>query len=227
MLRQAQVEYDRSASQTVVVAQCCASGSGQQEDEGQGQGEQDVIAERRQVIEAAFRGLVEATRLDLSKDEVDAVVAEVNKRMTMGSMQCCLAAVGGPCYSFLGQPTPGFPEEGPGPAPSPCPAPAWPSATTPGPPMGQVAGLGHQPLSQLPRIGESKTEAGHRAWDHEGSQTLGTGGGSWASALAGSPDAAAEQQQQPRHYGLVLLYKRMDLSCGLLRPKKTGSGPGC
>ncbi|GFH22107.1 hypothetical protein HaLaN_19518 [Haematococcus lacustris] len=70
-----------------------ASGSEQQEDEGQGQGEQEVIAERRQVIKAAFRGLVEAARPDLSPEEVDAVVAQVNQRMTMGSMQCCLAAV--------------------------------------------------------------------------------------------------------------------------------------
>ncbi|KAJ9522031.1 hypothetical protein QJQ45_005073 [Haematococcus lacustris] len=68
-----------------------ASGSGQQEDEGQG--EQEVIAERRQVIKAAFRGLVEAAQPDLSPEEVDAVVAHANQRMTMGSMQCCLAAV--------------------------------------------------------------------------------------------------------------------------------------
>ncbi|KAJ9527605.1 hypothetical protein QJQ45_025877 [Haematococcus lacustris] len=72
------------------VARRCASGSGQQEDEGKGQGEQEVIAERRQVIKAAFRGLVEAARPDLSPEEVDAVVAQVNQRMTMGSMQCCL-----------------------------------------------------------------------------------------------------------------------------------------
>ncbi|KAJ9512463.1 hypothetical protein QJQ45_013027 [Haematococcus lacustris] len=55
-----------------------ASGSGQQEDEGQGQGEQEVIAERRQVIKAAFRGLVEAERPDLSPEEVDAVVAQLD-----------------------------------------------------------------------------------------------------------------------------------------------------
>ncbi|KAJ9512007.1 hypothetical protein QJQ45_004413 [Haematococcus lacustris] len=75
------------------AARVRASGSGQQEDEGQGQGEQEVIAERRQVIKAALRGLVEAARPDLSPEEVDAVVAQVNQRMTMGSMQCCLAAV--------------------------------------------------------------------------------------------------------------------------------------
>ncbi|GFH33521.1 hypothetical protein HaLaN_32905, partial [Haematococcus lacustris] len=69
-----------------------ASGSGQHEDEGQGQGEQEVIAERRQVIKAAFRALVEAARPDLSPAQVDAVVAQVNQRMTTGSMQCCLAA---------------------------------------------------------------------------------------------------------------------------------------
>ncbi|GFH14212.1 hypothetical protein HaLaN_10228, partial [Haematococcus lacustris] len=74
-----------------------ASGSEQQEDEGQGQGAQEVIAERRQVIKAAFRGLVEAARPDLSPEEADAVVAQVNQRMTM-LLQC-----------FLGQPTPGFP----------------------------------------------------------------------------------------------------------------------
>ncbi|KAJ9532373.1 hypothetical protein QJQ45_010437 [Haematococcus lacustris] len=69
------------------VGVCCAvpcnagaSGSGQQEDEGQGQGEEEVIAERRQVIKAAFRGLVEAARPDLSPEEVDAVVAQVNQR---------------------------------------------------------------------------------------------------------------------------------------------------
>ncbi|KAJ9530189.1 hypothetical protein QJQ45_023487 [Haematococcus lacustris] len=69
------------------------SGSGQQEDEGQGQGEQEVIAERRQVIKAAFRALVEAALPDLSPAQVDAVVAQVNQRMTIGSMQCCLASL--------------------------------------------------------------------------------------------------------------------------------------
>ncbi|GFH07726.1 hypothetical protein HaLaN_02568, partial [Haematococcus lacustris] len=89
-----------------------ASGSEQQEDEGQGQGEQEVIAEQRQVIKAAFRGLVEAARPNLSPEQVDAVVAQVNQRMTMGSMQCCLAAVMSLTMllqCFLGQPTPGFP----------------------------------------------------------------------------------------------------------------------
>ncbi|KAJ9524175.1 hypothetical protein QJQ45_004961 [Haematococcus lacustris] len=69
-----------------------ASGSGQH-DQGQGQAVKKVIAERRQVIKAAFRGLVVAARPDLSPAQVDAVVAEVNKRMTMGSKQCCLAAI--------------------------------------------------------------------------------------------------------------------------------------
>ncbi|KAJ9530757.1 hypothetical protein QJQ45_014915 [Haematococcus lacustris] len=67
-----------------------ASGSGQQV-QGQGQAVKVVIAERRQVIKAALRGLVEAAQPDLSPAEVDAVVAEVNKRMTMGSKQCVLA----------------------------------------------------------------------------------------------------------------------------------------
>ncbi|KAJ9529478.1 hypothetical protein QJQ45_013839, partial [Haematococcus lacustris] len=77
-----------------------ASGSGQQ-DQGQGQGQavKVVIAERRQVIKAALRGLVEAAQPDLSPAEVDAVVAEVNKRMTMSSKQCVLAAV--LCLSVL------------------------------------------------------------------------------------------------------------------------------
>ncbi|KAJ9517423.1 hypothetical protein QJQ45_016793 [Haematococcus lacustris] len=77
-----------------------ASGSGQQ-DQGQGQGQavKVVIAERRQVIKAALRGLVEAAQPDLSPAEVDAVVAEVNKRVTMGSKQCVLAAV--LCLSVL------------------------------------------------------------------------------------------------------------------------------
>ncbi|GFH18341.1 hypothetical protein HaLaN_15127, partial [Haematococcus lacustris] len=50
-----------------------------------GSGQQEVVRERRQVIKAAIRGLVEAARPDLSPAQVDAVVAEVNKRMTMGS----------------------------------------------------------------------------------------------------------------------------------------------
>ncbi|KAJ9511911.1 hypothetical protein QJQ45_004492 [Haematococcus lacustris] len=78
-----------SVSVAVLVG---ASGSGQQ-DEEQGQAVKEVIAERRQVIKAALRGLVEAAPPDLSPAEVDAVVAEVNKRMTMGSKQCVLAAV--------------------------------------------------------------------------------------------------------------------------------------
>ncbi|KAJ9509073.1 hypothetical protein QJQ45_001565 [Haematococcus lacustris] len=65
-----------------------ASGSG-----GQGQAGKEVTGERRQVIKAAFRSLVEAARPDLSPAEVGAVVAEVNKRMTMGSKQCVLTAV--------------------------------------------------------------------------------------------------------------------------------------
>ncbi|KAJ9517060.1 hypothetical protein QJQ45_002571 [Haematococcus lacustris] len=105
-----------------------ASGSGQQDQE-QGQAAKVVIAERRQVIKAALRGLVEAARPDLSPAEVDTVVAEVNKRMTMGSKQCVMAAV--LCLSvllqsFLGQPTPGFPAAGPAPGSPPPPDPAYP-----------------------------------------------------------------------------------------------------
>ncbi|KAJ9517559.1 hypothetical protein QJQ45_025100, partial [Haematococcus lacustris] len=105
-----------------------ASGSGQQV-QGQGQAAKVVIAERRQVIKAGLRGLVEAARPDLSPAQVDAVVAEVNKRMTMGSKQYVLAAV--LCLavltqSFLGQPTPGFPAAGPAPGPPPPPDPTCP-----------------------------------------------------------------------------------------------------
>ncbi|KAJ9534451.1 hypothetical protein QJQ45_016148 [Haematococcus lacustris] len=110
------------------------SGSGQQEDEGQGQGEQEVIAERRQVIKAAFRALVEAAQPDLSPAQVDAVVAQVNQRMTMGSMQCCVASVMSLTMllqSFLGQPTPGFPAAGPAPCPPPPPDPACPPYSHP------------------------------------------------------------------------------------------------
>ncbi|KAJ9506611.1 hypothetical protein QJQ45_004005 [Haematococcus lacustris] len=113
-----------------------ASGSGQQDQrQGQGQAVKVVIAERRQVIKAALRGLVEAAQPDLSPAEVDAVVAEVNKRMTMGSKQCVLAAV--LCLSvllqsFLGQPTRGFPAAaGPAPGPPPPPDPAYPPCAHP------------------------------------------------------------------------------------------------
>ncbi|KAJ9526442.1 hypothetical protein QJQ45_009930 [Haematococcus lacustris] len=110
-----------------------ASGSGQH-DQGQGQAVKKVIAERRQVIKAAFRGLVVAARPDLSPAQVDAVVAEVNKRMTMGSKQCCLAAILGLAVllqSFLGQPTPGFPAAGPAPSAPPPPDPACPPYSHP------------------------------------------------------------------------------------------------
>ncbi|KAJ9530616.1 hypothetical protein QJQ45_014764, partial [Haematococcus lacustris] len=63
-----------------------ASGSGQRDLDGQ-----EVAGQRRQVIKA-----VEAARPDLGPGQVDAVVAEINKRMTMGSKQCCLAAVNAP-----------------------------------------------------------------------------------------------------------------------------------
>ncbi|KAJ9529145.1 hypothetical protein QJQ45_007815 [Haematococcus lacustris] len=48
---------------------------------------------------AGIRSLVEAAQPDLSPAQVDAVVAEINKRMTMGSKQCVLAAV--LCLSVL------------------------------------------------------------------------------------------------------------------------------
>ncbi|KAJ9532149.1 hypothetical protein QJQ45_003949 [Haematococcus lacustris] len=126
----------RKRKRPVTPAQGAAgpSGSGQQEDEGQGQGEQEVIAERRQVIKAAFRALVEAAQPDLSPAQVDAVVAQVNQRMTMGSMQCCLASVMSLTMllqSFLGQPTPGFPAAGPAPCPPPPPDPACPPYSHP------------------------------------------------------------------------------------------------
>ncbi|KAJ9509948.1 hypothetical protein QJQ45_011453 [Haematococcus lacustris] len=71
----------------------------------------------------------EAARPDRSPAQVDVVVAEVNKRMTMGSKQCVLAAV--LCLfvllqSFLGKPPPGFPAAGPAPGPHPPPDPACP-----------------------------------------------------------------------------------------------------
>ncbi|KAJ9534405.1 hypothetical protein QJQ45_016102 [Haematococcus lacustris] len=59
-----------------------ASGSGQQV-QGQGQAAKVVIAERRQVIKAGLRGLVKAALPDFSPAQVDAIVAEINKRMTM------------------------------------------------------------------------------------------------------------------------------------------------
>ncbi|KAJ9521716.1 hypothetical protein QJQ45_015360, partial [Haematococcus lacustris] len=79
-------------------------------------------------------GLVEAAQPDLSPAQVDAVVAEVNKRMTMGSKQCCLAAILGLAVllsSFLGQPTPGFPAASPAPGPPPPPDPACPPYSHP------------------------------------------------------------------------------------------------
>ncbi|KAJ9520243.1 hypothetical protein QJQ45_030272, partial [Haematococcus lacustris] len=100
-----------------------------------GSGQQEVVGERRQVIKAAIRGLVEAARPDLSPAQVDAVVAEMNKRMTMGSKQCCLTAVmllqSMLLQSFLGQPTEGFPAAGPAPDPPPPPDPACPPYTHP------------------------------------------------------------------------------------------------
>ncbi|KAJ9529242.1 hypothetical protein QJQ45_007932 [Haematococcus lacustris] len=112
-----------------------ASGSGQQvQGRGQGQAAKVVIGERRQVIKAGLRGLVKAALPDLSPAQVDAIVAEIKKRMTMGSKQCCLTAV--LCLSlllssFLGQPSPAqptqdFPAAGPTPGAPPPPDPACP-----------------------------------------------------------------------------------------------------
>ncbi|KAJ9512917.1 hypothetical protein QJQ45_029067 [Haematococcus lacustris] len=99
-----------------------------------GSGLQEVVGERRQVIKAAIRSLVEAARPDLSPAQVDALVAEMNKRITMGSKQCCITAV--LCLSmllqsFLGQPTEGFPAAGPAPGAPPPPDPACPPYTHP------------------------------------------------------------------------------------------------
>ncbi|KAJ9518462.1 hypothetical protein QJQ45_018486 [Haematococcus lacustris] len=69
-----------------------ASGSGQQDVGDEVQAVKEVIGQRRQVIKAALRGLVKAARPDLSPAQVDAVVAEMNKRMTMSSKQCCPTA---------------------------------------------------------------------------------------------------------------------------------------
>ncbi|KAJ9510171.1 hypothetical protein QJQ45_015652 [Haematococcus lacustris] len=110
-----------------------ASGSGQQV-QGQGQAAKVVIGQRRQVIKAGLRGLVKAALPDLSPAQVDAIVAEINKRMTMGSKQCCLTAVLCPTLllqSFLGQPSPAqqqqhFPAAGSAPGPPPPPDPACP-----------------------------------------------------------------------------------------------------
>ncbi|KAJ9531221.1 hypothetical protein QJQ45_006663 [Haematococcus lacustris] len=99
-----------------------------------GSGQQEVVGERRQVIKAAIRGLVEAARPELSPAQVDTVVAEMNKRMTMGSKQCCLTAVLSLTMllqSFLGQPTEGFPAAGPAPGPPPPPDPACPPYSHP------------------------------------------------------------------------------------------------
>ncbi|GFH31742.1 hypothetical protein HaLaN_30845, partial [Haematococcus lacustris] len=98
--------------QAAVGGEVEGSVAGMSIDSASGSGQQEVVGERRQVIKAAIRSLVEAARPDLSPAQVDAPVAEMNKRMTMGSKQCCLTAV--LCLSmllqsFLGQPTEGFP----------------------------------------------------------------------------------------------------------------------
>ncbi|KAJ9516826.1 hypothetical protein QJQ45_027237, partial [Haematococcus lacustris] len=134
-----------------------ASGSGQQDDEGKGQGDKEVVGQRRQVIKAAFRGLVEAARPDLSPAQVDAVVSEVNKRTTMGSKQCCLAAVlclSMMLQSFLGPPPP------PDPA---CPPYTHPRLATRSSPRSAAAPTQLPPLVQLdildPKVFEQLSDA--------------------------------------------------------------------
>ncbi|KAJ9510689.1 hypothetical protein QJQ45_027565 [Haematococcus lacustris] len=83
--------HARDAVSQLLERQKGASGSGQQV-QGQGQAVKVVIGQRRQVMKAALRGLVKAALPDLSPAQVDAVVAEDNKRMTMGSKQFVLAA---------------------------------------------------------------------------------------------------------------------------------------
>ncbi|KAJ9510870.1 hypothetical protein QJQ45_027721 [Haematococcus lacustris] len=145
-----------------------ASGSGQQV-QGQGQAVKVVIAERRQVIKAAFRGLVEAAKPDLSPEEVDAVVAQANQRMTMGSMQCCLAAVMSLTMllqSFLGQPTPGFPAAGPAPCHPPPPDPACPPYSHPRLPTRHSPRSAAPPAQLPPPVRHAKCVRGLK-WCHE------------------------------------------------------------
>ncbi|KAJ9518145.1 hypothetical protein QJQ45_010101 [Haematococcus lacustris] len=82
-----------SSALMAAFTQLGASGSGQQDVGDEGQAVKEVIGQRRHVIKAALRGLVKAARPDLSPAQVDAVVAEMNKRMTMSSKQCCLTAL--------------------------------------------------------------------------------------------------------------------------------------
>ncbi|KAJ9516762.1 hypothetical protein QJQ45_027169 [Haematococcus lacustris] len=139
-----------------------ASGSVLQDLNAEGQTVKEVIGQRRQEIKAALRGLVEAARPDLSPAQVDVVVAEINKHMTMGSKQSpkprpplprthfpspCPGSPPPPCP---GPPCPGPPSTSPSPGPAPCPGPTWRSPTTPGPPMGQLAEPGHPRVPEPP-----------------------------------------------------------------------------
>ncbi|KAJ9508425.1 hypothetical protein QJQ45_011958 [Haematococcus lacustris] len=107
-------------SLTAALGAGSEEGASGKDDEGQGQAVKEVTGEKRQVIKAAVRGLVEAAR-------------PVNKRMTMGSKRCVLAAV--LLQSFLGQPSQGFPAIGSAPGPPPpwdpaCPPYAHPRLAT-------------------------------------------------------------------------------------------------
>ncbi|KAJ9523627.1 hypothetical protein QJQ45_007295 [Haematococcus lacustris] len=156
-------EAERQLAQAALFS---ASGSGQQvQGQGQGQAAKVVIAERRQVIKAGLRGLVKAALPDLSPAQVDAIVAEINKRMTMGSKQCVLAAV-----LCLTPPAPAQdpppPAQAPPPLPpaqAPLPPPAQPFPAAPGPvPRPQAPSWGRwldrdtNPCLNFQRIGESK-----------------------------------------------------------------------
>ncbi|KAJ9533096.1 hypothetical protein QJQ45_018188, partial [Haematococcus lacustris] len=112
--------------------------------------------ERRQVMKAAFRALVEAARPDLSPEEVDAVVAQVNQRMTMGSMQCCLASDPPPAPA---QDPPPPPAQAQPPPPAqgqpPAQAPPGPVQRPQTPPWGRWLDRDTNPCLNL-RIWESK-----------------------------------------------------------------------
>ncbi|KAJ9511191.1 hypothetical protein QJQ45_013258 [Haematococcus lacustris] len=57
------------------------------------QTQQGAAGAMSQMSTMSEMGLVEAAQPDLSPAQVDAVVAEINTRMTMGSKQCCLTTV--------------------------------------------------------------------------------------------------------------------------------------
>ncbi|KAJ9534153.1 hypothetical protein QJQ45_002147 [Haematococcus lacustris] len=138
-----------------------ASGSGQHV-QGQGQAAKVVIAEQRQVIKAGLRGLVKAALPDLNPAQVDAIVAEINKRMTQQARSttgCC--AQPGAC-DMLTQAQP--PPPPPAPAQPPPPAQDQPAAQPPpgpvprpqAPPWGRWLDRDTNPCLNFQRIGESK-----------------------------------------------------------------------